>query len=62
MLRDGEDIGLLHAARVDALMRLDMRERPQAVAIFGGALEFQLLGRVLHQRIQLPLHGVRLAG
>ena len=61
-LRDGENIGLLDAARVDALMRLNMRQRPQAVAIFRGALELQLLRRVLHHRIQFPLYGVSLAG
>ena len=61
-LRDGEDIGLLDAARVDALMRLDMRERPQTVAVFRGALELELLRGLLHERVQLPLHGVGLAG
>ena len=39
-LMDGEHIGLFHAARVDALLRLDRRQRRQPVAIKRRRFEF----------------------
>ena len=43
---DGENIGLLDAARIDALRALDGGERGDAVAQPRGALEFERFGRL----------------
>ena len=45
---DGEHVGLLDGARIDALGRLHRRQRREAVAIDRGALEFEIGGRLLH--------------
>ena len=54
---NGEHVGFLDAVRVDALMRLDMGQRPEPVAEFRGALEFELFRRLRHQHVELFLHG-----
>ncbi|MHC2575733.1 hypothetical protein ACVMHR_000472 [Bradyrhizobium diazoefficiens] len=62
LLVDGEHVGLLHRARIDALLRLDRRQRGKAVAIERGGLEFELIGRLLHLAGELLLHRMALAG
>ena len=62
VLVHGEHVGLLDAARVDALLRLHRRERGEAVAIDRGALEVERLGRLLHLGGELLLHRLALAG
>ena len=61
LLVEGEDIRLLDRLRVDALHALNRRERRQAVAAARGALELELLGRLLHLVGDALLHGVGLA-
>ncbi len=61
-LMDGEDVRLLHRARVDPLSALHGGERGEAVAQGGGALEFQFLRRLLHFPRKLLLHRPALAG
>ena len=61
-LMHGEHVGLLDAARIDALMRLHRRERGEPVAVDGGALELERAGGFLHFRCQRILHGLALAG
>src|SRR5262249_42820950 len=58
---DGEDVGLLDAARIDALMGLHRRKRGETVAVDGGALELERRGSLLHLRCQPILHGLALA-
>ena len=48
LLVAGEEIGLLEGPRIDALRALDMGEGREAVAIDGGGLEIEPLGRLLH--------------
>jgi hypothetical protein len=48
LLVDGEDVRLLDALRVDALVRLDMGKGGEPVAVDRGALEVELLGCRLH--------------
>ena len=48
LLVKSEDIGFLDAARVDALMRLNGRERRQAIAVDRGAFEIERQRRLLH--------------
>ncbi len=43
LLMDGENVRLINAVRVDALMALDMRQRRQPVAIDRRALEIELV-------------------
>src|SRR5207245_9922192 len=57
-LGDGEDVGLLDAAWVDALMSLDVRQSPEPVAVVRGPLEFELLRSFVHQLVQLFLNGI----
>ena len=56
-----DHIRLGHAARIDALGRLHLRQRLDAIAQRGGAFEFQRLGRLGHIPGQLGLHLRRLA-
>src|SRR5262249_50120617 len=56
-----EHVGLLDTVRIDALMRLHRRERGEAVAVDGGALEVERGGGLLHLRRQLVLHRPALA-
>ncbi len=62
MLVDGEDVGLLDALRVDALVALHMRQRRQPVAIDRGALEIEVFGGLLHLPGNLGLHLLAAAG
>src|SRR5690606_2038427 len=55
-LVDGEDVGFLDRARVDALVCLDVRERRKAVAIDGCALEIERFGGFLHRRCDLRVY------
>ena len=50
LLVHGKDVGLLDAARIDALVRLDRRQRRQTVAIDRGALEVERRRRLLPSR------------
>jgi hypothetical protein len=61
-LVDGEHVGFFHRARVDALLRLDRRQRGEAVAIDRGRLEFELGGSSLHHAGELFLHGLAAPG
>ncbi len=58
----GEDVGVLDALGIDALMRLDMRQCRQAVAEARRALVVLLQARLVHELVQAPLHLVALAG
>ena len=60
-LMDGEHVGLVDGLRVDALMRLHMRQCRQPVAENGGSLEIELFGGVLHRAGYLGLHLLALA-
>jgi hypothetical protein len=51
-----DDIGLPHAARVDALRRLHVGQRADTVAQRGGALELHRLGGLGHLRGELRLN------
>ena len=51
-----DHIRLGHAARVDALHRLHLRQRADAVAQGGGAFEFHIVRGLLHLRGQRLLH------
>ena len=62
LLMDGEDVGLLDALRVDALVALHMRQRRQPVAIDRGPLEIEIFGGLLHLRRNLGLHLLAAAG
>ena len=59
---DGEHVGLFHGARIDALLRLDRRQRGEAVAIQCGGLEFELGGRFLHLTGEFLFHQMAAAG
>ena len=48
VLVGGKDIGLFDALGVDCLIGGDMRQGPQAVAVFRGLLEFKGFGRLFH--------------
>src|SRR5690606_8077661 len=58
----GNDVGCLDSAGVDALMALDLRQCRQPVAIEGGALEIERGGGRLHCRAQFAPHPSGLAG
>src|SRR5262249_44263663 len=62
LLMSGEDIRLFDIVRVNALARLDVAERGQAVAQARGALVVLLNARLIHQRVQPALNLVALAG
>ena len=62
VLMDGEHVGLLDAARIDALLRLDRRQRGEPVAVDRGALEIERGGGLLHLGGELLLHRLALAG
>ncbi len=62
LLVDGEDVGLVDAARIDPLMPLGMRERGEAVAVDRRRLEVETLGCGLHRPLHLGAHGLALAG
>ena len=59
---DGEHVGLLGAARIDALRRLRRRQRGQPVAVDRGALEIERGRGLLHLAGQLVAHRLALAG
>jgi hypothetical protein len=59
---DREHVGFFHRARIDALLRLDRRQRGEAVAIERRGLEFELAGRLLHLAGKLLLHRMAAAG
>ncbi len=58
----GEQVSLSEAGRVDALMRLDLRQCRQPVAVTRGGFKFQFVARSLHQSVQMVLHFLALAG
>ena len=62
VFNDGEHIGFLHRARIDALRALNGGERGDAVAQAGGALIFLLFGCDVHVRRQMVLDGPAFAG
>ena len=57
----GEHVGLLHGVRVDALTRLDVTERREAIAKARGTLVVLGLACVVHQCVQPVLDLVALA-
>ena len=59
---DGEHVGLLGAARIDALRRLRRRQRGEPVAVDRGALEIERGRGLLHLAGQLVAHRLALAG
>ncbi len=59
---DGEHVGFFHGARIDALLRLDRRQRGEAIAIQRRGLEFEFGGRLLHLAGELLLHQMAAAG
>src|SRR5207248_9262710 len=61
LLVHGEHVGVLHAARVDALARLDRRERREPVAVNRGTLEIERTRRLFHFGGEFLLHGAALA-
>ena len=58
----GEHVRLLDAARIDALMRLDRRQRGQTVAVDRGALEVERGGGLFHFLGKLVLDRLAAAG
>ena len=52
---DGEDVGLLDALRVDALVALHMRQRREPVAVDRGALEIEVLRRPAASRAEISV-------
>ena len=58
----GEHVGLLEAARIDALVRLDRRQRGEPVAIDRGALEIERGRRLIHLRRHFLFHRLAAAG
>src|SRR5262249_24919636 len=62
LLMQRENIGLLHTARVDALMRLNGRERGKTVAVDGGAFEIERLRSFFHLGRELVFDGLAAAG
>jgi len=61
LLMDGEDVGLLDRLRVDALVRLHVRQRGETVAVAGGGLEIETVGGGLHLLLNLTAHGLAAA-
>ena len=62
LLMDCEQVRFLERARIDALLRLDRRQRRQAIAIERGTLELEIGRGLLHLARKLFLHGPTLAG
>ena len=62
VLMHGEHVGLLDAARIDALLRLHRRERGEPVAVDRGALEIERGRGLLHLGREFLLHRAALAG
>src|SRR3954468_10495876 len=62
LLMNGEHVGFIDAARIDALMRLHRRERRKAVAIDRRTFEIERIRRLLHFARELLLYGAALAG
>ena len=58
----GDDVGVLQAGRVHHVVALHERQRADAVADGGGALELQRLRRVLHFAGEFLLHDAGFAG
>src|SRR5262249_37703478 len=58
----GEDVGIFHILRVDALMRLHVAERRQPVAEACRALIVLLETRIVHELVHAPLDLIALAG
>jgi hypothetical protein len=58
---DGEHVGFLDRARIDTLLRLDRRQRGEAVAVERGALELELTRRLFHLAGKLLLHRMAFA-
>ena len=61
-LMDREHVGILDAAQIDALLRLDRRQRREAVAIDRRAFEIERLRGLLHLGGEFLLHRMALAG
>ena len=59
---DGEDVGFLHAARIDALLRLDRGQCREAVAVKRRGLEFEFGGGLFHFAGELLFHDAAAAG
>ncbi len=59
---DGEHVGFLDRARIDALLRLDRRQRGEAVAVERRGLEFELGGGLFHLAREFLLHRAAAAG
>ena len=57
-----EDISLLDTARIDALVRLNGRERGEAIAVDGGAFEIERLRSFFHFGRQLVFDSLAAAG
>ena len=57
LVRDGEDVGLLDAARDHVALALHQRERAEPVAQQRGALEVEASARLVHFALQMVLHG-----
>ena len=62
LLMHGKDVGLLDGARIDALLRLDRRQRGETIAVDRGVLEIERRGRFLHCRGELVLDRLAAAG
>ena len=62
LLMDGEHVGFFYRARIDALLRLDRRQRGEAITIQRRGLEFELGGCLLHLAGEQRLHGMAAAG
>jgi hypothetical protein len=58
-LMDREDVGFLDALRIDPLVALHMAERGEAVAVYGRALEVEVVGRIPHRRRDMAFHVAR---
>jgi hypothetical protein len=61
LLMDGEHVGFFHDARIDALLRLDRRQRGQAITIQRRGLELSSVD-AFHFAGQLLLHQMAAAG
>ena len=57
LLVGGEDVGFLEGVRIDPLVRLDMRQRRQPVAVDRRRLEIEALGRRFHLGLDLGADG-----
>ena len=62
LLMQGKDVRLLDAARIDPLVRLNRRERGQAVAVDGGMLEVERERGLFHLGGELILDRLAAAG